>query len=146
MYEVNIVGVGKGVVYPGDPAYEICQSLSQLGFSELYMRRDTFLGGRLVRGTGTTSITDQAVDDQEYHLSEIDHGVCRHHWVLETPTVGVKTVLGTCKICHELKEFPVHGSIELDTEPDEETPWVRAYRWNGKIVAQGELYPFWGDE
>lgn len=34
--------------------------------------------------------------------------VCTHHWLLASPSGG-ETVAGTCKKCHEVKDFPAAG-------------------------------------
>lgn len=38
---------------------------------------------------------------------------CAHHWILESPH-GEPDVMGTCKLCHVSKPFPINAAVTAD--------------------------------
>lgn len=145
MYKIHIVEGGTGLVHKEDPAWAYCQMLSTAGYDTIWLTLRTFMGG--VAGHYALSLMDQlgvaSLTDQTATLKGQGRDIpCTHHWVLDTPISGNRTVPGKCKLCKEEKDFKVHASVVGDEDAGTESLLVRASKWDSQVDAYEGYHPW----
>ena len=112
---VELVEGGKGLVFPGDPAYDYCRELQKKGYTTLYLGLLTLMGGRPTR---RYRMDDDMADDMIRVLAAEDQAEmveesrpCTHHWMLGPTDFETHKTEGVCKVCGETRSFKTHFAV-----------------------------------